>query len=161
MISITSSKKKGFTLTCKATYEDLVKAIIACPSSFLISNNSSGSIITLEDAIDAIYGPMKTSFVTSEDPLERVYNKKGFKLALTIDDTNAFKLQLKNFFTPFINSAWHLNSKYLIDVLLELDNNFFRMCLTDFKALKRLIDNYKLVQPSLKITKGEFKYELE
>ena len=36
MISIASSKNKGFTLTCGAKYEDLVKAIIACPSSFFI-----------------------------------------------------------------------------------------------------------------------------
>ena len=90
MISIASSKNKGFTLTCGAKYEDLVKAIIACPSSFFISNNSDGSIIRIEDALDAIYGPMKTSFVKSEDAFERVYNKKGYRLAIQIDNSPAF-----------------------------------------------------------------------
>ena len=90
MISIASSKKKRFTLTCGANYEDLVKTIIACPSSFFISNNSMNSIITLEDALDAIYGPKKTSLVKIEDTFERVYNKKGYRLAFIIDDSPAF-----------------------------------------------------------------------
>ena len=94
MISIASSKKKGFTLTCRAIYEDLVKAIIACPFSFFISNNSKKSIITIEDALDAIHGPVKTSFVKSEDEFERVYNKKGYRLAIRIDNSPAFKLTL-------------------------------------------------------------------
>ena len=34
LISIASPKKKGFTLTSGANYEDIVKAIFACPSSF-------------------------------------------------------------------------------------------------------------------------------
>ena len=59
MISIASNKKKGFTLTCGATLEDVVKSILACPSSFFISTNYSKSIITFEDALNAIYGPMK------------------------------------------------------------------------------------------------------
>ena len=88
---------------------------------------------------------MKTSIVTSDDPFERIYNKKGFKLALKIDETYDFKFQLKNFFTPFVNPAWSLNSKSLIEVLLELDNNLVCMCLLDLKTLKRWIDNYKLV----------------
>ena len=67
MISIASSKKKGITLTCCAKYEDVVKAIHSFPSSFFISRNTYESIITIEDALDAIYGPMKTSFVKSED----------------------------------------------------------------------------------------------
>ena len=92
MISIASSKKKGFTLTCRAIYEDLVKAIIACPFSFFISNNSKKSIITIEDALDAIYGPVKTSFVLSEDEFERVYNKKGYRLALRIHNSPALQL---------------------------------------------------------------------
>ena len=33
LISIARSKKKGFILTCKTLYEDLIKIIIACPSS--------------------------------------------------------------------------------------------------------------------------------
>ena len=94
MISIANSKNKGFTLTCRAKFEDLVKAIIACPSSFFISNNSDKSIITIEDALDAIYGPLKTSFVKSENEFERVYNKKGYRLALRIDNSPAFKLTL-------------------------------------------------------------------
>ena len=93
MISIASSKKKGFTLTCRAIYEDLVKAIIACPSSFFISNNRE-YLITIEDALDAIYGPMKTSFLISEDPFERVYNKKGYRLSLLINNSPAFFLTL-------------------------------------------------------------------
>ena len=145
LISIASNKKKGFTLTCRAKYEDLFKAIIACPFSFFISSDTDGSIINLEDAIDAIYGPMKTSIVTSDDPFERIYNKKGFKLALKIDETYDFKFQLKNFFTPFVNPAWSLNSKSLIDTILELDKKLVRMCLLDFKILKRWIENYKLV----------------
>ena len=68
LISIASSKKKGFTLTCEASYEDIVKAIIACPFSFFIPNNySDESIITIKDALDAIYGSLKTSIVKSED----------------------------------------------------------------------------------------------
>ena len=94
MISIASSKKKGFTLTCSAKYEDVVKAIHSCPSTFFISNNSRLSVITLEDALDAIYGPMKTSFVKSEDQFERVYNKKGYRLVLRIDNSPDFKLTL-------------------------------------------------------------------
>ena len=90
MISIANSKNKGFTLTCGAKYEDLVKAVLACPSSFFISSNSKNSIITLEDALDAIHGPMKTSLVKSEDAFERVYNKKGYRLALIIDNSPAF-----------------------------------------------------------------------
>ena len=90
MISIASSKKKGFTLTCRAKYEDLVKAILACPFSFFISDDTDGSIITIEDALDAIYGPMKTSYVKIEDAFERVYNKKGYRLALIIDNSPAF-----------------------------------------------------------------------
>ena len=34
LISIASPKKKGFTLTSGASYENIVKAIFACPSSF-------------------------------------------------------------------------------------------------------------------------------
>ena len=90
MISIASRKNKGFILKCVANYEDLVNAIIACPSSFFISNYWDESIITLEDALDAIYGPMKTSFVKSEDALERVYNKKGYRLSLIINYSPAF-----------------------------------------------------------------------
>ena len=67
LISIANTKKKGFTLTCRAKYEDLVKAILACPFSFFISSNSKKSIITFEDALDAIYGSLKTSIVKSED----------------------------------------------------------------------------------------------
>jgi hypothetical protein len=48
------------------------------------------SIITIEDALEAIYRPLKTSFIKSEDPLERVYNKKGYRLALLIDNSLAF-----------------------------------------------------------------------
>ena len=51
-------------------------------------------MITLEDALDAIYGPKKTSLVKSEDAFERVYNKKGYKLALLINNSPAFKLTL-------------------------------------------------------------------
>ena len=36
LISIANSKKKGFTLKSNATYEDIVKAIKSCPSSFFI-----------------------------------------------------------------------------------------------------------------------------
>ena len=97
MISIASSKKKGFTLTCEASYEDVVKAIIACPTSFFISRYNKNSLITLEDAINAIYGPMKTSFIKSDDPLERVYNKKVYRLAFLIDNRPEFKSKLFKF----------------------------------------------------------------
>ena len=97
MITIASSKKKGFTLDCNACYEDLVKAILTCPSKFFISNYSFKSIITFEDAFDAIYGPMKISFVNSDDSFERVYNKKGYRLSLLIDNSPAFKLSLDKF----------------------------------------------------------------
>ena len=90
MISIASNKKKGFTFTCEASYEDVVKAIFACPSSFFFSRNFDGSIIIFEDAIEAIYGPMKTSFTKSDDPVERVYNKKGYRFARLIDNSPAF-----------------------------------------------------------------------
>ena len=84
---------KGFTLTCDARLEDIVTAIKACPSSFFFkfSSFNDTSIITFEDALNAIYGPMKTSNVASEDPFERVYNKKGYNLALLIDNSPAFK----------------------------------------------------------------------
>ena len=59
LISIASNKKKGFILTCGARLEDVVKAIHACPSSFFILTTSKNSIITFEDALKAIYGPMK------------------------------------------------------------------------------------------------------
>ena len=94
LISIVSSKRKGFTLACGARYEDVVKAILAYPSSFLISNNSDWSKITFRDAFDAIYGSMNNSIVKSEDPFERVYNKKGYRLALLIDNSPDFKLTL-------------------------------------------------------------------
>ena len=94
MITIALNKKKGFTLDCGACYEDLVKAIFTCPSKIFISKNYKKSLITFEDAFDAIHGPMKISFVKSDDRFARVYNKKGFKLALIIDDSPAFKLAL-------------------------------------------------------------------
>ena len=59
MISIASNKKKGFTLSCGASLEDVVKSILACPSCFFISNNSYDSMISIEDALNAIYAPMK------------------------------------------------------------------------------------------------------
>ena len=59
LISIASNKKKGFTLSCSTRLEDIVKAVHACPSSFFISRTSDESIITLEDALNAIYAPMK------------------------------------------------------------------------------------------------------
>ena len=95
LISIASSKKKGFTLKIRGKYKDLVKAILACPTSIFISSNTKKSIITIEDALDAIYGPVKTSFVKSEDEFERVYNKKGYRLALRIHNSPAFKLTLR------------------------------------------------------------------
>ena len=49
---------------------------------------------------------MQTSYVKSDDPLERVINKKGYKLALKNDKSPAFKLALDNFLTTFLNSAW-------------------------------------------------------
>ena len=59
LISIASNKKKGFILTCGARLEDVVKAVHAYPSSFFISNNSYDSMISIEDALNAIYAPMK------------------------------------------------------------------------------------------------------
>ena len=59
LISIASNKKKGFILTCGARLEDVVKAINAFPSCFFILTISKNSIITFEDALNAIYGPMK------------------------------------------------------------------------------------------------------
>ena len=53
-------------------------------------NDFRYSMITLEDALDAIYGPKKTSLVKSVDTFERVYNKKGLRLALRIDNSPAF-----------------------------------------------------------------------
>ena len=35
------------------------------------------SLITYEDAIDAIYGSKNSSNIMNDDPLERVYKKKG------------------------------------------------------------------------------------
>ena len=70
---------KGFTFTCNATYEDGVKAILSCPSMFFkfIDTPDLNSLITYEDAIDAIYGSKDSSNIMSDDPLERVYKKKG------------------------------------------------------------------------------------
>ena len=47
---------------------------------------------------------MKTSYVESDNPINRIYNKKGYKLALTIDNSPAFKLALKEF--NKISTAW-------------------------------------------------------
>ena len=44
---------------CGDFCEDVVKSILACPSSFFISNYRGDSIITFEDALNAIYGSMK------------------------------------------------------------------------------------------------------
>ena len=55
------------------------------------------SIITFKDAFDAIHGPIKISFIKSDDSFERVYNKKGYRLSLLIDNSPAFKLSLDNF----------------------------------------------------------------
>ena len=61
-------------------------------------------MITCEEAIDFIYAPVKNiSCLNSDDPLERVYNKKGYKLALNIDDSPAFRLALENFITATMN----------------------------------------------------------
>ena len=40
---------------------------------------------------------MKISFVNSDDSFERVYNKKGYRLSLLIDNSPAFKLSLDKF----------------------------------------------------------------
>ena len=64
--------------------------------------------ITLEDALDAIYGPMKTSFVKSDDPFELIYNKKGYKLALLIDNSPAFKFTIEKFILSTINNSFSL-----------------------------------------------------
>ena len=90
-------------MNCYANYEDGIKAIQSCPNSFFV--NYGGGVISKEDAIDAIYAPMKTSYVKSDNPITRVYNKKGFKLALTIDNSPAFKLALKEF-TKISNPSW-------------------------------------------------------
>ena len=42
---------------------------------------------------------MKTSYVKSDNRMRRVYNKKGYKLALLIDDSPAFKFTLEKFIT--------------------------------------------------------------
>ena len=91
-----ANKNKGFTLICNVKHhEDAVRAILACPSSVFIFDQSTDSyLISYEDAINATYGPMKTTYVKSDDPLERVYNKKGFKFASSIDNTPAFKVAL-------------------------------------------------------------------
>ena len=94
LISLVRNKKKGFTLICNAKYEDGVKAMLACPSSVFLFKSTYFSLISFEDAINAIYEPMKTIYVKSFDPLERVYNKKGYKLALSSDNTPTFKLAL-------------------------------------------------------------------
>ena len=65
-------------------------------------------IITIKDALDALYGPMKTSFVKSDDPFELVYNKKGYKLALLIDNSPAFKFTIEKFILSTINNSFSL-----------------------------------------------------
>ena len=64
------------------------------------------SLITSEDAINAIYSPIKTSYVNSNDPVQRIYNKKGFRLALLDDNSSACKLALEKFFNAIVKSAW-------------------------------------------------------
>ena len=63
-------------------------------------------MITSEDAINAIYSPIKTSYVNSDDPMQRIYNKKGFRLALLDDNSSAFKLALDKFINVIVKSAW-------------------------------------------------------
>ena len=63
-------------------------------------------MITSEDAINAIYSPIKTSYVNSDDPMQRIYNKKGFRLALLDDNSSAFKLAFEKFINVIVKSAW-------------------------------------------------------
>ena len=80
---------------------------------------------------------MKTKFVKSDDPMERVYNKKGYRLALLIDNSPAFKFTLKNFMLSTIPLELLEEKKLRIDYLLKLDNNLIRMFLTDFKIFQK------------------------
>ena len=47
---------------------------------------------------------MKTSYVYSYNPFERIYNKKGLKLSLLNDSSPSFKLTLQKFISLFNNS---------------------------------------------------------
>ena len=85
--------------------------------------------------MSAIYSPKRTSYVKSDDPLERVYNKKGYRLAFLIDNRPEFKSKL----FKFISSTFkrELLFECHIDWLLNLDNTLIHMFLTDFKILQR------------------------
>ena len=85
--------------------------------------------------MSAIYSPKRTSYVKSDDPLERVYNKKGYRLALINDNSPDFKMALDKFISTLFNSAWEDKSQ--MKRVLELDNSLVQMCSLDVKILKR------------------------
>ena len=84
---------------------------------------------------------MKISFVNSDDRFERVYNKKGYRLSLLIDNSPGFKLSLDNFISSTFRQDILEMYRKEIDYLLGLDKTLIRMCLLDFKILERWMNN--------------------